>query len=43
MQAAVDEALDEGYRTSDICKPGNKLVKCSEMGEILLKSRAVSA
>jgi len=40
LQSAVDKALDDGYRTSDIYKqvPGTKLVKCSEMGEILLKS-----
>jgi 3-isopropylmalate dehydrogenase len=40
LEKAVDKALDEGYRTKDIYKeaPGTKLVKCSEMGEILLTS-----
>ena len=41
LQAAVDKALDDGYRTKDIynaSKEGTKLVKCSEMGEILMKN-----
>jgi 3-isopropylmalate dehydrogenase len=40
LEKAVDQALDAGYRTKDIYKegPNTKLVKCSEMGEILLKS-----
>lgn len=40
LQAAVDKALDQGYRTKDIWKEGTQLVKCSEMGEILLKNMA---
>mmetsp|Transcript_23250 Transcript_23250/g.59384 ORF Transcript_23250/g.59384 Transcript_23250/m.59384 type:complete len:393 (-) Transcript_23250:301-1479(-) len=41
LEAAVEGALDAGYRTQDIYKagtPGTKLVKCSEMGELLLQS-----
>lgn len=44
LEQAVEHALDEGYRTKDIYKEGvkgTKLVKCSEMGEVLLQ--AVSA
>ena len=41
LKAAVNKALDDGYRTKDIYKEGKegtKLVKCSEMGEILMKN-----
>ncbi|KAJ9527255.1 hypothetical protein QJQ45_025635 [Haematococcus lacustris] len=41
LEAAVNKALDDGYRTGDIFKEGQagtKLVKCSEMGEVLLKA-----
>ncbi|GAX75623.1 hypothetical protein CEUSTIGMA_g3067.t1 [Chlamydomonas eustigma] len=38
LQAAVDKALDDGYRTRDIWTEGMKLSKCSEIGEVLLKS-----
>ena len=37
LQAAVDKALDDGYRTKDIWSEGKKLSKCSEVGEVLLK------
>lgn len=37
LQAAVDKALDDGYRTKDIWTEGKKLSKCSEIGEVLLK------
>jgi 3-isopropylmalate dehydrogenase len=40
LEAAVNKALDDGLRTGDIYKEGGgrKLVKCSEMGEALIKS-----
>ena len=38
LQAAVDKALDDGYRTKDIWTEGKKLAKCSEVGEILVKN-----
>ncbi len=40
LEAAVDNVLDQGLRTKDIYKEGQagtKLVKCSEMGDALLK------
>ena len=37
LQAAVDQALDDGYRTKDIWTPGTKLAKCSEVGDVLMK------
>lgn len=40
LEAAVNIALDEGYRTKDIHTDGHKLVKCSEMGEVLLQAVA---
>lgn len=40
LEAAVNKALDDGYRTGDIHTEGHKLVKCSEMGEVLLKNVA---
>jgi len=36
LQAAVDKALDDGYRTKDIWTEGKKLSKCSEIGDVLL-------
>ncbi len=35
LEAAVNAALDQGYRTADLWKEGTKKVKCSEMGELL--------
>ena len=35
IEAAVNKALDDGYRTSDIYKEGFTKVGCSEMGDIL--------
>ena len=35
IEAAVNKALDDGYRTADIYKEGMKKVKCSEMGTII--------
>lgn len=35
IEAAVNKALDDGYRTPDIYKEGFKKVGCSEMGDVL--------
>lgn len=35
IETAVNRALDDGYRTSDIYKDGMKKVSCSEMGDII--------
>ena len=35
IEAAVNRALDDGYRTADIYKEGTKKVKCSVMGSII--------
>lgn len=35
IEAAVNRALDEGYRTGDIYKDGFKKVSCSDMGNII--------
>ena len=35
IEAAVNKALDDGYRTADIYKEGTKKVGCAEMGDIL--------
>ena len=35
IENAVNKALDDGYRTSDIYKEGFKRVSCSEMGNII--------
>ena len=35
IEAAVNRALDDGYRTGDIMQDGCKRVKCSEMGSII--------
>ncbi len=35
IEAAVNRALDEGYRTADIYKEGTKKTSCSEMGDII--------
>lgn len=40
LEAAVNKALDDGYRTKDIWTEGHKLVKCSEIGEVLAQSVA---
>ena len=36
IEAAVNQALDRGYRTGDIMSEGMKLVGCQEMGTVLL-------
>ncbi|HEX9442489.1 MAG TPA: 3-isopropylmalate dehydrogenase [Candidatus Binatia bacterium] len=33
IEKAVEEVLDEGYRTADIKSPGAKLIGCKEMGK----------
>ena len=35
IEAAVNKALDDGYRTGDIMQEGMKKVGCSEMGSII--------
>ena len=35
IEAAVNKALDDGYRTADIWKDGTKKVGCKEMGAII--------
>ena len=35
IEAAVNRALDDGYRTADIYREGTKKVGCAEMGDIL--------
>ncbi len=35
IEAAVNRALDDGYRTGDIMQEGMRLVGCSEMGNII--------
>ncbi len=37
MEAAVNQVLDEGYRTADIAKEGSKKVSCSEMGALVVE------
>ena len=36
LEKAVNDVLDEGYRTGDIMQEGMKLVGCRKMGELLL-------
>ena len=38
IENAVNQVLDDGYRTGDIMSSGMKAVGCKEMGEVLLKS-----
>ncbi|MCR5367836.1 3-isopropylmalate dehydrogenase [Eubacterium sp.] len=35
IETAVKKVLEEGYRTSDIAKPGEAQVKCDEMGSLI--------
>lgn len=37
LEKAVSNVLKKGYRTGDIMSEGCQQVKCSEMGELLLK------
>ena len=37
IEAAVNQVLDQGYRTGDIMSPGMKQVGCKKMGEVLLE------
>ena len=37
IEAAVNDVLDEGYRTADIMQEGAKRVSCTEMGALVLK------
>jgi len=36
IEDAVSEALRQGYRTSDIYTQGDKLLSCSEMGDLIV-------
>ena len=36
IEAAVNQVLDEGYRTTDIMSEGMKKVSCSEMGDLIV-------
>lgn len=38
VEAAVNKALDEGYRTADIWEDGTKKVTCTEMGGLIVKN-----
>jgi 3-isopropylmalate dehydrogenase len=35
IERAVEQVLDEGYRTGDIQEPGCKLVGCKQMGGLV--------
>ena len=35
IEAAVDKALADGWRTEDIAKPGETAIGCKKMGEII--------
>jgi 3-isopropylmalate dehydrogenase len=35
IEKAVEEVLNEGYRTADIQEPGCKLVGCKAMGQLV--------
>jgi len=37
MEDAVEKALDAGYRTGDLMSPGMTKVKCSQLGDLLVK------
>ncbi|MCK5758097.1 MAG: 3-isopropylmalate dehydrogenase, partial [Clostridiales bacterium] len=37
IESAVNKVLDEGYRTADIAKDGDKIVGTVHMGEIIKK------
>ncbi|MEO0927311.1 MAG: isocitrate/isopropylmalate family dehydrogenase, partial [Cyanobacteria bacterium J06643_13] len=37
IEAAVNQVLDQGYRTGDIMSAGMKQVGCKQMGDILLE------
>ena len=37
LEKAVNDVLDDGYRTGDIMQAGMKQVGCIEMGEKLLE------
>ena len=36
IETAVNQVLDQGYRTGDIMSPGMKAVGCKEIGEVLV-------
>ncbi len=40
IEAAVNKALDDGYRTADIYTDGMKKVSCSEMGDAIVANLA---
>ena len=35
IEKAVEDVLNEGYRTADIQEPGCKLVGCKQMGQLV--------
>jgi 3-isopropylmalate dehydrogenase len=38
VEKAVEKTLDAGYRTSDIAKPGEKVLSTTEMGDVICDS-----
>ena len=38
VETAVAQALSNGYRTNDLAQPGDKLVNCSEMGDLVAEA-----
>lgn len=38
VEAAVEKALNDGHRTADIAKKGEKVLSTSEMGEVICKN-----
>lgn len=43
LEAAVEKALEDGYRTKDIMSEGMKEVGCRKMGDILVENIQASA
>jgi len=35
IDQAIEDVLNEGYRTADIQEPGCKLVGCKQMGQLV--------
>jgi 3-isopropylmalate dehydrogenase len=37
VEKAVEKVLNEGFRTADIAKKGEKVISCKEMGDAVTK------
>jgi 3-isopropylmalate dehydrogenase len=38
IEKSIEQVLEQGYRTGDIAKPGEKILTTTEMGDVICKT-----